>query len=502
MKSPTLKFISGAVVADSSLGERQIRVIASDATVDRVGDVMVPKGCVLDDYLKNDVVLADHDGTKPIGNAAIDISDTRVEAVITFAPKGISAIADERCGLYKAGVLKAVSVGFHPIEWEPIKDGGFRYIKWALMELSCVAVPCNPNAITIERSLEQHMPQPGQKAANWKVGASRNLPIDKDSAWDGAAAEESIWKAYGFDDASPDTAKARKAFLFYDAANPKKKGSYKEPFAKVVGGRLVAVAAGIRAAASRLSSVEGIPDDVKKSGGAVIDSYEEKMKADDGKSAPRSVEYGKAGKIKVKGLYECAELARVLMNLGFIHQGSAWEAEVEQDGSKLPALLASVLRDCAEALVAMTQEEVNELLSGHGVEVLPFDEDYIAMAATPQGKAIRAAFCKAGRVLSQENLDHLKEIGKCLKGMDECSEKAADLHDDLHDTMVDWMDHGTSLGDHVKAMLKSTKKPNDQDDDSDADSSDVADPSNADQELAAQAAARKRQVEVMERSAA
>ena len=501
------KFVSGAVVADSTLGERQIRVVASDPTVDRVKDIMVPAGCVLDGYAKNNIVLADHDPKCPIGNAEIVITPERVEALITFAPKGISAKADEYCGLYKSGVLKAVSVGFQPIEYEPInKSDGVRYVKWALMELSCVAVPANPNAITIERSMPT---QTTTKAASWKVGASRNLPIDNDSSWDGPAAEKGIFDHCGFDGDKPNTALARKAFLFYDASKPKLKGSYKEPFAKMSGGRLTAVAAGIRAAASRLPGTD-VPDDLKKSARAVIDHYEAKMKDDeDGKggAAPRikQIEYGMKGKIKIKGLYDCAALARVLMDLGFIHNNSVWETEMEQDASKLPEMLAGVLRDCAEALVAMTAEETNELLAGHGVEVLPFDEDYVAAAATPQAKALRAAFRKAGRALSQANMEHVAEIGKCLKAMDECHEKAAELHDFLHDNLVDMMDHGTSLGEHLKALTKAgKKKPKETSDAADdgENGEDITDPNNSDQELAAEAAVRKSQFEAYERSIA
>jgi HK97 family phage prohead protease len=491
------KFLSGAVIADSTLGERQIRVVASDATVDRVKDIMVPKGCVLDGYAKNDIVLADHDPKMPIGNAKVGITPEQVEALITFADKGISAKADEYCALYKTGVLKAVSVGFQPIEYEPIKDGGVRYTKWALMELSCVAVPANPNAITYERS----MPETTTKTASWKVGASRNLPIDADATWDGTAAEKSIFEHCGFDGDKPNTALARKAFLVYDAANPKEKSSYKGLFAKMTGGRLTAVAAGIRAAASKLSATD-VSDDLKKTARAVIEHYAAK----NDESAPavrtKTIEHGVNGKLKIKGLYDCAELARVLMHLGFIHSGAEWEAEVEADGSKLPAMLAGVMRDCAEALVAMTQEEVNELLDGHGIEVFPFDVDYVEAAATPQAKALRAAFRKAGRVLSQANMDHLNEIGKCLKGMSDCHEKAAELHDYLHDNLVDMMDHGTSAGDHLKAMLKSAKPKNDDDDDDDENEDDVSDPSNSDQELAADVAVRKRQVELLERSIA
>ena len=137
------KYMSTPVILDPALGERQIMVIASDPSLDRSKDVMNPAGCVLDNYLENPIVLAGHDPTRPIGNAKPVIRNNRVEAMIDFAPPGISA---------KAGVLRAVSVGFDPIEFKPNKSGGYDYDKWELVELSLVAVPANPGARIIARA--------------------------------------------------------------------------------------------------------------------------------------------------------------------------------------------------------------------------------------------------------------------------------------------------------------------------------------------------------------
>ena len=148
------KYLSAPVILDPALGERQIMVVASDPTLDRTKDVMRPEGCILDNYHENNIVLANHDPTQPIGNAKAAIRNGRVEALIDFAPAGISAKADEYCGLAKAGVLRAVSVGFDPIEYEPNKAGGLNYNKWELMELSLVAVPANPGARIIARAAQ------------------------------------------------------------------------------------------------------------------------------------------------------------------------------------------------------------------------------------------------------------------------------------------------------------------------------------------------------------
>jgi hypothetical protein len=47
------KFLSCAVIADSTLGDRQIRVVANRGRPDRVGDILVASGCALDNYRKN-----------------------------------------------------------------------------------------------------------------------------------------------------------------------------------------------------------------------------------------------------------------------------------------------------------------------------------------------------------------------------------------------------------------------------------------------------------------
>jgi HK97 family phage prohead protease len=113
---------------------------------------MQPDGCVLTNYRKNPIVLADHDRTKPIGNAEVVVRNGALEALITFAPHGASEKADEYCALAKAGVLSAVSIGFMPIEMQPIKGGGLMISKWELLEISMVAIPANADALVIARS--------------------------------------------------------------------------------------------------------------------------------------------------------------------------------------------------------------------------------------------------------------------------------------------------------------------------------------------------------------
>ena len=145
------KFVSANVVADGALGDRQIRVVASDPTVDRVNDIMVPEGCILDGYKSNPIGLFNHDPGVPVGDAVPAVQNGRVEALITFGPKASLQRQTRSAGCISPACTQ-VSVGFDPIGMEPIEDGGIRYKKWELLELSCVSVLANPNAVTIARS--------------------------------------------------------------------------------------------------------------------------------------------------------------------------------------------------------------------------------------------------------------------------------------------------------------------------------------------------------------
>jgi hypothetical protein len=58
---------------------------------------------------------------------SIQVNGGRLEALGEFAPEGVSELADEYCRLAKAGILRAVSVGFLPISYEPLRGGGLRF---------------------------------------------------------------------------------------------------------------------------------------------------------------------------------------------------------------------------------------------------------------------------------------------------------------------------------------------------------------------------------------
>lgn len=144
----------------SSSGERRVRFVASDETVDRYGDVIRASGWQLDSFRKNPVLLFGHDATDlPVGKVEpIAVEGTRLIAHAQFAPEGLDPFADTVWAFVDKGFLNAVSVGFMPLAApNPIYDAdkhltGFEWIAQELLELSVVPVPANPNALQLAKS--------------------------------------------------------------------------------------------------------------------------------------------------------------------------------------------------------------------------------------------------------------------------------------------------------------------------------------------------------------
>jgi HK97 family phage prohead protease len=141
-----------------AIGDRQIRVIVSTADVDRAGDVVVPEGIDFAAYKNNPVVLFQHDHDEPIARCAeIGVVGGRVEATVQFPDAGVNSKSDEVYGLIKSGVLNAVSIGFIPLERVAMDQkepwGPFKFMRSEIIEFSVVSIPCNANALIVERSI-------------------------------------------------------------------------------------------------------------------------------------------------------------------------------------------------------------------------------------------------------------------------------------------------------------------------------------------------------------
>ena len=111
--------------AEGSIVGGKFKAVISTDSVDRDGEVMVPAGMNAKDYERNPVLLWNHDPSQPIGKStSLKREDSSIVAEFEFAPRPADYVGDwfpdYVRGLVAAGVVKAVSIGFMPL------DGGAR----------------------------------------------------------------------------------------------------------------------------------------------------------------------------------------------------------------------------------------------------------------------------------------------------------------------------------------------------------------------------------------
>jgi len=145
-----MKFAKGQL---EKRGEKLFSFVASTASEDRMGDVIRQEGWALDAYKKNPVVLFGHNHDQPIGRAHnVRVADGALTADFEFAPEEVNPFAAQVGRMVEAGFLKAVSVGFRPLEYKPLKSGGLDFTKSELLEISVVSVPANASALAFAKS--------------------------------------------------------------------------------------------------------------------------------------------------------------------------------------------------------------------------------------------------------------------------------------------------------------------------------------------------------------
>lgn len=146
-------------IVHKTVAERDgLEFVLSDETVDRMGDIINAAGWILTDFRKNPIALFAHNSSFPIGTwTNLRIEGGKLIGRLVLAARGTSQRIDELISLIEQGVLRAVSVGFMPIEAEPINEkrpfDGTRFLKQALLECSLVSVPANPAALQLAKSL-------------------------------------------------------------------------------------------------------------------------------------------------------------------------------------------------------------------------------------------------------------------------------------------------------------------------------------------------------------
>ena len=168
-------------------------------------------------------------------------------------PKADTLVSGRVIPQMKIGSINTLSIGFR------IRDHRFedhiRVIEKAdLFEYSPVTFAANPEAVIT-----------GMKA----VGGSTRLPLaDRDRPWSGSEARASIKEHTG--STEKPSASYKKYFMWYDAENADKFGSYKLPFAMWIDGQFKAVPKALSAIRGALAGARGGLDGVSADDRATI----------------------------------------------------------------------------------------------------------------------------------------------------------------------------------------------------------------------------------------
>ena len=130
-----------------------IRGIASTPRIDRMGDIVEPKGAK---YERMPKLLLYHDSRQPIGNltsAKATSTGIPFEAAIPKVKEdgNVKTRIEEAVHSVKYDLVSYTSIGFQPLDYEPLNPkepwGAQRFKTWDWMELSLVTIPANPDAV-------------------------------------------------------------------------------------------------------------------------------------------------------------------------------------------------------------------------------------------------------------------------------------------------------------------------------------------------------------------
>jgi len=136
--------------------KRVIRGVATTPAVDRVGDIIEPLGVKFKNPLP---FLWQHNHDQPIGtvkfdNPTEDGINFEAELPVVEEEGTLKARIDEAWQSIKLGLVKAVSIGFRPIEYSFIDGGGIRFSETEVFELSAVTIPANADAVITAKSMD------------------------------------------------------------------------------------------------------------------------------------------------------------------------------------------------------------------------------------------------------------------------------------------------------------------------------------------------------------
>lgn len=161
-------------------GRNVYSAIASTDALDRDYEVLIPKGVITENFVKNPVMLYIHQSRQlPVGRVlTLTTDETSVKFTFEFSEDDVGQKVEK---MYQTGFMNAFSVGFIPRAYVPVynlpdevtsvevelPDGSKQLVdftkyekrpwgvipQWELLEISPVPVPSNPEAL-LQRAAE------------------------------------------------------------------------------------------------------------------------------------------------------------------------------------------------------------------------------------------------------------------------------------------------------------------------------------------------------------
>ena len=153
---------------------RKFRVVASTEDIDRSWEVIKLDWWDFENYKKNPVVIANHIyRIENIVGRATKIGVENGKLIIEWVFSKSNPLGVLLADLYDEGMVKTVSVGFIPKQRQ---EDNRRIITSAeLLELSFVAVPCNPEALSLDqKELMQKGIEAGLLKMQWTVESEQS----------------------------------------------------------------------------------------------------------------------------------------------------------------------------------------------------------------------------------------------------------------------------------------------------------------------------------------
>jgi len=134
-----------SIVRDYNENERTIKAFITTSELNRNGQIVVPEGVSIENYLLNPVVLLNHNDSISVGQSVKVIKEKfGLVTEIRFAK---TQLGQDLWTLYKDGDMRGLSMGYLVHNGYLHDEGYLVFTETEMLEQSCVTIPANPGCV-------------------------------------------------------------------------------------------------------------------------------------------------------------------------------------------------------------------------------------------------------------------------------------------------------------------------------------------------------------------